>query len=208
LNEGDELRSYAASNKASTSSAALSGVYPAGLRITAFPPAKDDAILCATVLSGELNDIMAQTIPSGTRMVNPMRLCWPGLPADRDHASDVLSLTSGSKPMTMVVFWQTTAYSTSRPDQPFTSGNSKLRRRTTFLRNTGATVRMNPERKRARPSHINPPYHDIRTGGSPHHHKMKQVSLDRQDNIFPGHIRQLTTKALRYIRICEIVPNG
>jgi hypothetical protein len=51
------------------------------LRITALPAAKAGAILCATVLSGELNGVIATTTPSGTRSVKPMRPDCCGAPA-------------------------------------------------------------------------------------------------------------------------------
>lgn len=51
---------------------------PEGLRTTALPPASAGASLCATVLSGELNGVIAHTTPRGTRIVNPMRSFRPG----------------------------------------------------------------------------------------------------------------------------------
>ena len=43
------------------------------LPIAELPAAKAGPILCATVLSGELNGVIATTTPSGTRSVKPMR---------------------------------------------------------------------------------------------------------------------------------------
>ena len=48
-----------ASSSTSASLHAVSGVAEAGLRITALPAANAGAILCATVLSGELNGVIA-----------------------------------------------------------------------------------------------------------------------------------------------------
>ena len=77
----------------------MSGVAEAGLRITALPAANAGAILCATVLSGELNGVIATTTPSGTRSVKPMRPACCGAPASgitspaRRRASSAESLS-------------------------------------------------------------------------------------------------------------------
>ena len=78
---------------------AVSGVCVDGLRMTALPAASAGATLCVTVLSGELNGVMAATTPSGTRSVKPSRPAWPGAPASgitspaRRRASSAESLS-------------------------------------------------------------------------------------------------------------------
>ncbi len=47
------------------------GVWPAGLRTTAFPAASAGPSLCATRLSGKLKGLIAPTIPYGTRIATP-----------------------------------------------------------------------------------------------------------------------------------------
>ena len=42
------------------------------------PAANAGATLCATVLSGELNGVIAPTTPTGTRIVNPMPIGHAG----------------------------------------------------------------------------------------------------------------------------------
>ena len=74
-----------ASSSTSASLQAVSGVAEAGLRITALPAAKAGAILCATVLSGELNGVIASTTPSGTRSVKPMRPRLLRRAGERNH---------------------------------------------------------------------------------------------------------------------------
>ena len=76
---------YPAGRPASTRNwhrrAAVTGVEVAGFSTTLFPAANAGPTLCATVLSGELNGVMAQTTPTGTRIVKPMRLVTPGAPS-------------------------------------------------------------------------------------------------------------------------------
>ena len=68
-----------ASSSSSNSRVALSGVSVRRLRsTTVLPDASAGATLCATMLSGELNDVMPQTTPRGTRIVNAIRCAWPG----------------------------------------------------------------------------------------------------------------------------------
>ena len=45
---------------------------------TVLPDASAGASLCATMFSGELNDVIPQTTPRGTRMVNASRCALPG----------------------------------------------------------------------------------------------------------------------------------
>ena len=45
---------------------------------TVLPDASAGATLCATMFSGELNDVIPQTTPRGTRMVNARRCAFPG----------------------------------------------------------------------------------------------------------------------------------
>src|SRR5206468_12811390 len=59
-------------------SAALKGVACGGLMTTVLPEASAGATLCATMFNGELNDVMPQTTPRGTRMENAMRWALPG----------------------------------------------------------------------------------------------------------------------------------
>ena len=51
------------------------------LSTTVLPEASAGAALCATKLSGALNDVMPHTTPRGTRIVNAMRCAWPGAPS-------------------------------------------------------------------------------------------------------------------------------
>ena len=70
-----------ASSRISHSFAALKGVACAGLITTVLPEASAGATLCATTLSGELNEVMLHTTPRGTRMVNAIRCDCPGAPS-------------------------------------------------------------------------------------------------------------------------------
>ncbi len=57
------------------------GVLLDGLTITALPAAIAGATLCATVLTGALNGVIAQITPSGTGIVKPRRPACCGAPS-------------------------------------------------------------------------------------------------------------------------------
>src|SRR6478609_6308255 len=67
-----------ASSRIWTRNAALKGVDCGGLITTVFPEASAGATFWATMLSGELNDVIPQTTPRGTRMVYAIRCACPG----------------------------------------------------------------------------------------------------------------------------------
>ena len=69
---------HPASSSSSNRRVALNGVASGGLTTTVLPEASAGATLCATMFSGELNDVMPHTTPRGTRIVNAMRCACPG----------------------------------------------------------------------------------------------------------------------------------
>jgi hypothetical protein len=57
---------------------ALNGVRAEGFRTIVFPDASAGATLCATIFNGALNEVIPQTTPRGTRIVNAIRCACPG----------------------------------------------------------------------------------------------------------------------------------
>src|SRR5260221_638447 len=72
-----------ASSSSSKNRVAVSGVTSEGFTTTVFPEASAGATLCTTMLSGELNAVIPQTTPRGTRIVKAIRCACPGPPATR-----------------------------------------------------------------------------------------------------------------------------
>ena len=62
-----------ASSISSNSRVADRGVAAGGLKTTLLPAARAGATLWATILSGELNELIPPTTPRGTRIVNAIR---------------------------------------------------------------------------------------------------------------------------------------
>ena len=85
-----------ASIRTSTSFNAESGVSVAGLMSTALPPAMAGPTLCATRFKGKLKGVIAATIPTGTRRVNPSLPTPPGA-ASSGNTSPVMRRASSAE---------------------------------------------------------------------------------------------------------------